>query len=123
MDDVGKIYVYENWKNVFPSQIGTLYVDGRKGRQVISFEYEEKWLDSIGDNFVFDPDLSLFRGRQYAPGDKNIFGVFADSCPDRWGRLLLKRREAVLAKKEGIGDTALDDFTQIGICLSCFRKK
>ena len=23
-----------------------------------------------------------------------------DSCPDRWGRLLMKRREAILAKKE-----------------------
>lgn len=31
--------------------------------------------------------------------DKNIFGVFADSCPDRWGRLLMKRREAIRAKK------------------------
>ena len=29
-----------------------------------------------------------------------MFGVFADSCPDRWGRLLMKRREAILAKKE-----------------------
>ncbi len=29
-----------------------------------------------------------------------MFGVFADSCPDRWGRLLMKRHEAILAKKE-----------------------
>lgn len=32
--------------------------------------------------------------------DKTLFGVFADSCPDRWGRLLMRRREAELARKE-----------------------
>ena len=30
--------------------------------------------------------------------DKNIFGIFADSCPDRWGRRLMKRREELQAK-------------------------
>ena len=42
----------------------------------------------------------MFKGRQYAPADKLMFGVFEDSCPDRWGRLLMKRREAITAKKE-----------------------
>ena len=32
--------------------------------------------------------------------DKALFGVFADSCPDRWGRLLMKRRKAIQARKE-----------------------
>lgn len=58
------------------------------------------WLTNKRDNFVFDPDLSFYRGRQYTPLDKTMFGVFADSCPDRWGRLLMKRHEAILAKKE-----------------------
>lgn len=42
----------------------------------------------------------MFKGRQYAPADKLMFGVLEDSCPDRWGRLLMKRREAIIAKKE-----------------------
>ena len=42
----------------------------------------------------------LYKGRQYAPLDKSMFGIFADSCPDRWGRLLMIRREAIIAKKE-----------------------
>lgn len=42
----------------------------------------------------------MFKGRQYAPADKSMFGIFEDSCPDRWGRLLMKRREAIIAKKE-----------------------
>lgn len=100
MADFEKIYVYENWRGLIPNKIGTLYMDGGRGKEVISFEYDEEWLANEERNFVFDPDLSMFRGRQYTPLDKSMFGVFADSCPDRWGRLLMKRREAILAKKE-----------------------
>lgn len=100
MADISKVYVYENWKSSHPGKIGTLHIDGGKGREVVSFEYDEGWLINSNCNCVLDPDLSLFRGRQYAPVDKAMFGLFADSCPDRWGRLLIKRREAILAKKE-----------------------
>ena len=51
-------------------------------------------------NFVIDPDLGLYSGRQYVPLDKTLFDLFSDSCPNRWGRLLMKRREAILAKQE-----------------------
>ena len=34
------------------------------------------------------------------PLNKEMFGVFSDSCPDRWGETLIKRRELMLAKKE-----------------------
>ena len=100
MDNINKIYVYENWKASTPTQIGLLNLEGGKGKQVVSFEYHEEWINSINGNFVFDPDLTLFKGRQYVPVDKAMFGIFADSCPDRWGRLLMKRRETILAKKE-----------------------
>ncbi len=100
MNDVNEIYVYENWKSESPSLIGTLYVDGGKGKQILSFSYCEEWLYDLNNNMSLDPDLKLFAGRQYAPADKTIFGMFADSCPDRWGRLLMKRREAIIAKKE-----------------------
>ncbi len=100
MNDVKEIYVYENWKAEHPSQIGTLYVDGGRGRQVLSFSYCEDWLNDLNNNMSLDPDLKLFAGRQYVPADKAIFGMFVDSCPDRWGRLLMKRREAMIAKKE-----------------------
>ncbi len=100
MSDIEKVYVYENWKREKPDKIGVIYVDGMKGKEIISFEFDEEWLNGLNDGFVFDPDISYFRGRQYTPLDKPMFGVFADSCPDRWGRLLMKRREAILAKKE-----------------------
>ena len=100
MDNVNEIYVYENWKSHTPTLIGTLYVDGGRGKQVVSFEYDEEWLKDLTNNISLDPDLGMFRGRQYTPADKLMFGVFEDSCPDRWGRLLMKRREAIIAKKE-----------------------
>jgi serine/threonine-protein kinase HipA len=34
------------------------------------------------------------------PEEKNNFGIFLDSSPDRWGRLLMRRREAWQAKNE-----------------------
>ena len=48
---------------------------------------------------ILDPDLQMYKGRQYIHDDKKIFGVFADSCPDRWGQRLMKRREELRAKK------------------------
>ena len=100
MDTLNEIYVYENWKSDIPSLIGTLYVDGNKGKQVVSFEYEESWLKDLSNNVSLDPDIGMFKGRQYVPSGKTLFGMFEDSCPDRWGRLLMKRREAILAKRE-----------------------
>ena len=41
----------------------------------------------------------MFLGKQYAGGNEN-FGIFKDSSPDRWGELLMKRREVLLAKLE-----------------------
>jgi serine/threonine-protein kinase HipA len=47
-----------------------------------------------------DPDLGDWTGPQYLRDGKPNFGVFLDSSPDRWGRELLGRREALLAKAE-----------------------
>lgn len=50
---------------------------------------------------VLDPDLGLFSGPQYARDERDNFGLFLDSCPDRWGRVLMQRREVQLTKVEG----------------------
>ncbi len=46
------------------------------------FEYDDEWY--LTNNVTLEPDLSMFKGRQYTPADKLMFGVFGDSCPDRW---------------------------------------
>jgi len=83
--------------------MGTLYAELIRGRELFSFEYEPDWLspDNPQNIVPLDPDLALYSGRQYAPPEKQFFGIFTDSCPDRWGRLLMKRCEAVTARKEG----------------------
>ena len=102
------IYVYADWMNDSPVLIGNLFVSGSRGKELFSFEYNNNWLRSADGDFLFDPDLRFYEGRQYAP-EKPLFGVFSDSCPDRWGRLLMKRREAILAKDENRKPRALTE--------------
>ncbi len=100
MGEISKVYVYANDNNFSPVLMGVLNVDGGKAKQVLSFEFAESWLTGNYGLICFDPDLQMFKGRQYAPSGKTMFGIFADASPDRWGRTLMKRREAILAKKE-----------------------
>lgn len=94
------IFVYENWRGEVPSLIGILRAAFVRGDESFSFEYAPEWLNSFDSAYSLDPDLSLFKGRQYTPLDKRLFGLFSDSCPDRWGRLLMTRKEAIEARKE-----------------------
>ena len=95
------IYVYESFKSATPNFLGTLFVENVRGRESYSFEYDADWLKSSSNYMYLDPDLQLYAGRQYPTGEKNVFGLFADSSPDRWGRLLMTRRERILAEQEG----------------------
>lgn len=93
------IYVYDSFSNVEPQLMGRLYVDLIRGRESYSFEYDYEWLSSANLRVSLDPELGTFSGRQY-PSGKNIFGLFADSSPDRWGRVLMNKRERIKADKE-----------------------
>lgn len=93
-----KILVYENFSSLEPKKLGILYVDTLRGIEYYSFEYDQDWLKQSKFSFCLDPDISMFSGRQYT--EKNIFGMFADASPDRWGRVLMKRREAIKARNE-----------------------
>ncbi len=94
------IEVYAHWKGLeMPMPMGLLHVANMKGREVFSFEYLASWLQS-GHAQELDPHLQLYTGPQYLREDKPNFGIFLDSSPDRWGKLLMKRREAVLARRE-----------------------
>ena len=91
------IYVFADFLPFHNELLGKIYVSQTRGKEFYSFEYEQSWLEK--GNMILDPDLQLYKGRQYINDDKNIFGVFADSCPDRWGKRLMKRREEIRAKK------------------------
>ncbi len=95
-----RIYVYENWMRTEPSLMGCLYAESLRGKEITSFDYSPTWLTNHPGLLALDPDLQLFNGRQFTPIDKTMFGIFSDSCPDRWGRVLMDRREGILAKQE-----------------------
>jgi len=75
-------------------RIGAL---SRGDRGSVRFAYEPAWLKKA-HAFPLDPELDLTAG-EFFPGSAN-FGVFMDSCPDRWGQVLMQRREAVEAREQ-----------------------
>ncbi|MCI9474887.1 MAG: type II toxin-antitoxin system HipA family toxin [Emergencia sp.] len=93
------ILVYDDFSGAVPVLIGRLYVDVIKGGESYSFAYDDKWLANTKLSLSLDPDLPAYAGRQF-PNGRAIFGVFADASPDRWGRLLMNKRERNLADKE-----------------------
>ncbi|WP_273276305.1 hypothetical protein [Roseivirga sp.] len=96
-----EILVYADWEPLGePQFMGVLSSDRVRGNEVFSFSYHQNWLSNSYAQ-VIDPDLQLFAGRQYlAEGTKPNFGVFTDSSPDRWGRVLMRRKEAAMARLE-----------------------
>ncbi len=94
------IYVYANWLGLkHPTLMGQLTATHIRGKEVFSFEYIADWIKS-NQTQLLDPNLRFYTGPQYNKEDKPNFGIFLDSSPDRWGRVLMKRREAIMARKE-----------------------
>jgi len=95
-----EVLVFADWLDIKePMLMGTLYSDIVRGKEIFSFQYTDEWLNSKYAQII-DPDLQLYKGTQFLDNKKNNFGIFLDSSPDRWGRLLMRRREAVLARVE-----------------------
>jgi len=86
--------------------MGLLAADRVRGKEIFAFAYDDDWLSS-GAAQQLDPDLALFEGRHYLREGRANFGLFLDSSPDRWGRLLMRRREACYARREGRAERPL----------------
>ncbi len=97
-----EIHVFGDWEQLGGVQrMGLLRADRVHGTETFSFEYDPGWLASSFETSL-DPDLQLYEGPQYlADRSRSNFGLFLDSSPDRWGRLLMKRREAIDARRQG----------------------
>jgi serine/threonine-protein kinase HipA len=95
-----RILVYADWDGLQQTiQVGTLNAETTRGKEIFSFEYTPQWLQAPQAQML-DPDLQLYSGPQFLNDEKSNFGIFLDSSPDRWGRVLMKRREAILARQE-----------------------
>jgi serine/threonine-protein kinase HipA len=102
------IFVYAHWLGMpEPKYIGVLSAQQAKAKKAFSFEYDVDWIHSR-EQQLLDPDIAWFTGPQYPKGKEN-FDIFMDSMPDTWGRTLMKRRAAQLAKEAGTPVQALYD--------------
>ena len=82
-----------------PTLVGELGYESLRGSDSYSFKFDNEWLNRFGNLFL-SADINNYPGQQYTQPDRDIFGCFSDALPDRWGRLLLNRREQILAREE-----------------------
>ena len=103
------IYVYlDEFDTNEPVFMGVLHSEVIRGKEIFSYENDPGWLKHKRYR-ALDPDLTAFTGKQYLGGDKSNFGVFLDSAPDRWGRTLMRRREAINARLENRAQRTLTE--------------
>ena len=88
------IAIYADWVGLDePLRLGWLHARRGAGREVFEFEFDAAALvHRAARNLHIDPRLGLFEGRQHPPQGHETFGVFADSSPHHWGRMLMRRR-------------------------------
>ncbi len=94
------------------TRVGTLFRAAAHGRSVVSFAYDRAWL-ALPGAFQLDPNLHLHDSESYPEGGTEGFGVFMDSAPDRWGRVLLDRREAILARQGNRPERTLTEWDYV----------
>jgi serine/threonine-protein kinase HipA len=95
------IEVWGDWAELRGvTRVGTLHATPVRGKEIFAFEYDSAWV-AHPQRANLDPNLALHQSRQYGPEDQTGFRVFLDSAPDRWGRLLMNRREAQAARVAG----------------------
>jgi serine/threonine-protein kinase HipA len=101
------IAVYADWHGLStPLRLGLVYANRTRGREVFEFEFDAAALDAHALTAVpLDPRLGRYEGRQHPTQGNNTFGVLADASPDRWGRLLMRRR---LEREQRAGRVAPD---------------
>jgi serine/threonine-protein kinase HipA len=88
------IEVFADWNGIAePMLLGHLRTHRTAAREVFDFEFDRACLARPAcANLKLDPRLHLFDGRQYPPQGQETFGALADASPNRWGRLLMRRR-------------------------------
>ena len=105
-----------------PQEIGVLGYEHIRGKDHFVFEYSLEWLKQHG-GLVLSGDLMNAPSPQHPRSMDGVFGFVKDSFPDRWGRLLLDRRERLTAQSEGRPVrmltnydylTGIEDFTRMG---------
>lgn len=103
MDRIKKLNVFYNER-----EVGTLALYQNR---LAAFEYASDWL---ADGFSISPFSLPLEKKVFLPKIdpfEGLYGVFADSLPDGWGRLLVDR----LMKKRGIDSQKLGNLDRLAI--------
>lgn len=93
--------------------VGHLRRSVNRGRQVIGFEYAQDWIAAAADIAPFDLDHQLIvgPGRLYArAGANRLSPAFQDASPDRWGCMLIERRERIRSRQRAEAPRQLGDW-------------
>lgn len=99
------VYISLSNENYF---VGTLWSHFNRGRETSDFGYSKDWLKNP-KAFSLEPALFLGAGKQVNPRQTPLFGSFGDSAPDTWGRILMRRYEAQIAKDENRSPRTLNE--------------
>lgn len=83
-----------------PVTVGSLQREHGGSSEVINFVYDADYL-AQRRSVSIDPELPLLPGRSYPARGRPLFGIFRDTAPDRWGRMLMERREVIEAQEAG----------------------
>jgi serine/threonine-protein kinase HipA len=89
-----EVYVAVGERNLLA---GRMYSHQRRGSESASFVYDDRYL-ADPESYALDPALPLVMGTLQTPVGRALFGAFADTLPDRWGRTLIQRTERARAK-------------------------
>ncbi len=89
-----EVYVALGERNLLA---GRMYPHRRRGSESASFVYDDRYL-ADPDAYALDPALPLVSGMLQTLVGRALFGAFADSSPDRWGRTLIQRAERARAR-------------------------
>ena len=86
-----------------PVRVGQLTRNPSKTGDTVRFDYAPEWLQQVAPyaSFALDHELPLAAGALYAhAGADQLSASFQDCSPDRWGKLLMERREAIEAREQ-----------------------
>ena len=107
MDNYKYLKVFYNDKLV-----GTL---AKTPDRLVAFEYDNEWLAT---GFSISPFSLPLQKKVYLPKFEpfeGLFGVFNDSLPDGWGRLLVDR----LLLKNNINPSEIDNLNRLAVVQEC----
>ena len=110
MSDALEVWLDDAWLGTQAVLVGSLARARSRGNEAVRFRYADEWLSKGSGAFPIDPELPLTTGDFFPSSGRTLHGVFRDCAPDRWGRVLMERREGEEARLAGRTPRRLSDW-------------